>query len=68
MSTAPTTTARTTGPAAEGALLTAVDVHKSFGLTQALDGASLTISPASWSPCWAPPAPASPPCCTAWPA
>ncbi|WP_327065359.1 ABC transporter ATP-binding protein [Kitasatospora sp. NBC_01302] len=45
MSTAPTTTARTTGPAAEGALLTAVDVHKSFGLTQALDGASLTISP-----------------------
>ncbi len=45
MATAATTTARIPGPLAEGALLAATDIQKSFGLTQALSGASLEIGP-----------------------
>ncbi|GAB2718707.1 ABC transporter ATP-binding protein [Kitasatospora kifunensis] len=45
MATAPTTTARPAEPRAEGALLVATDIHKSFGLTQALNGASLELAP-----------------------
>ncbi|WP_045692961.1 ABC transporter ATP-binding protein [Streptomyces rubellomurinus] len=48
MSTAPITAAAPDAgadPRAEGALLAATDVRKGFGLTQALDGASLEIGP-----------------------
>ncbi|WP_441247763.1 ABC transporter ATP-binding protein [Kitasatospora sp. McL0602] len=38
-------TACSAGPLAQGALLAATDIRKSFGLTQALNGASLEIGP-----------------------
>ncbi|MGA5823090.1 ABC transporter ATP-binding protein [Kitasatospora sp. NPDC094028] len=47
MSTTPITvaTGSGSGPLAEGTLLAATDLRRSFGLTQALDGASLEIGP-----------------------